>query len=56
MNVFKLCESMGMTQKHQKFLKDVIVELLKEGSKNARKRSFSIPIITLLKSLQNNHD
>ena len=47
---------MRTTQKHQKFLKNVIMKLLKEGSKNARKRSFFIFIIILLKLLRDNYD
>ena len=51
MNVFKLCELMETIQKHQKFLKNVIMKLLKDESKHDRKRQSLFLVIMLLKSL-----
>lgn len=55
-NAFKLCEPMGQQrQEHQKFLEQVIVELLKEG-KSCRKISSAPRLITQPKNRRGDHD
>ena len=55
-NAFKLCEPMGTTQEHQKFLENVIVSLLREGGDTHRSRSPPSPAIIQLKLLRGNHE
>ncbi len=54
-NAYKLCEPMGTTQEHQKFLEDIVVELLKEGG-SSRKLSPPTPIVTQPKPLRGEHE
>ena len=54
-NAFKLCEPMGSTQEHQKFLESIVVELLKEGDL-CRVRPNPPPITILPRQLRGSHE
>ena len=57
-NAFKLCEPTGMwRQEHQKFLEQVVVDLLREGDFcRVRRRPNPAPITTIPKQLRGNHN